>query len=1707
MTDSMKFGPEWLRNMSADITSISSNVGQNTTSATMSSCVMTTTSSTNSTTSPNTGSSLSNINNNTNQSQINLLTNTPIPRNLFPEFRYGREEMLSLFEKTCSMPEILPSYKNLYVEKVQYPLALTPSSEEEMVAQGPSLPSQRPAWLQRSPVSFSTSARSAARGCLAERGRIRGKSVYHPIFQRPAVMFDEDLRTAALKLERNWSERNGGSADSANTSGVGIINLTSEWNGTPNSSPRREFSSHSRNTENWRRSRNEDIVAEVSINTTAGDGWRINNSSAHRWGRSTSWRDDDLSLVNNNGSAGNGSSGGNSCILVQRSFSTISTSAADRGHVYNNSNNAPKPLHSSSYSVCGHSVSTGRSLSSGVTQVTRSGNEWSESNTGIVGRMGEDQNLPEWATENPSDVGGTFDSTGAFHGSIDEPVIAEESNHNMDKHAVDDDIGSCKEVEVGKISDECDNLHSQNSQSDMENCRDSTDASISLINEFSELTDQGVSMKQPDTLPEEQTVSSTMSDDFDVFVENSNVDVRSSTTTGKSKNETESTDGSNTYLESEIIILTPASGFTARNSGDYSDRMMKAADDMIEKLIMDDDDTKNQLNGNISKTPSSDSTIPKNINVQNTYAPSIQDSGAPLISPVSLTPKTSPLCKIGMVGGPVHHQHHQRQQMSDADLSLQLPPHPLASNAASELWFYRDPQSKVQGPFSALEMTEWYRAGYFNENLFVRRVCDMRFRPLGELIKICNGQMPFTNSYLIPIDLNPISTSLPAPLTQANFKIFGDHQTEEIKTNVSLPAESTTSALKSLINTVDMSQILNVHFQTLQERFIRNHEIEVTNELSKNKCFQRLTPSEREAFIRQKVQILMPSEYSPNFCSTGALNPTDDTHFYDPLDKRSKKEHLFTGQSQQTPQNTSNFVDSDDFMIPAQQTTSNTQFSNSSFNDTSKLQCATDDDLGNNGLLNELNLRMFLRGGSSGNAHDYLTEQQIFGTEPQAVTATQSNMMQMWMSQLPSNVNNHPDSRQVINSLQTNTQLNNHWNGGSLIGMPNIIMARTQTGPIMHLTKPTTSMWDVNLLEQHVQLQQQQKLHYQQQQHKLSEKEELNQFEKAEKQISEQVAKNVEQNEQQPLITTLDSRNSNPFEQHLNTQKEPIGQRTQQVDIICEINANTNDEQRHSLQNLADAVPLQAVDIYKRNSNGHTGNNNNSKAQSVKPKEDIVNLALSNNNAKKNEEDRRRDQNEEKRRIKEERKRQQVDEERRRQQLAEEEKKRHTLGEKERQQQIQSQRRKTILAPNASCSNGSATINISNCNQILNNQKTVKEHLQPQQRIHAPVAPWCIQTSLTKTGPGLAEIQKAERRERRADQQRQIELQERRALATDAQDAVLKWNAAPFPVKSFVEIQAEEVKRLANEQTELQRRKEEQVIVPATNLSGVNSITANLHAATNITNIWDGVKIWGGTSTGFWDDAVKFKTGAATNNMITAASVVAQSSQRQQPSKNSPNLQHQQQQTATKSIKKSQTIPDLDDVAISTFINNSQKKGTKNQQQNTSKVFKYNRTQKSEEKKVITKNNTSNSNVNRCDGYETEFFNWCTKSLSNMNAKVDVPTFASFLRDLESPYEVKDYIRMYLGENKEYTDFAKQFLERRSRYKSLQRAQNAHNDDLCKPAQAITPSINDNSDNKGKQKKLKKNKMTKLDARILGFSVTAAEGRINVGDRDYVDAP
>lgn len=134
-----------------------------------------------------------------------------------------------------------------------------------------------------------------------------------------------------------------------------------------------------------------------------------------------------------------------------------------------------------------------------------------------------------------------------------------------------------------------------------------------------------------------------------------------------------------------------------------------------------------------------------------------------------------------------------------------------------------------------------------------------------------------------------------------------------------------------------------------------------------------------------------------------------------------------------------------------------------------------------------------------------------------------------------------------------------------------------------------------------------------------------------------------------------------------------------------------------------------------------------------------------------------------------------------------------------------------------------------------------------------------------------------------------------------------------------------------------------------------------------------------------------------------------------------------------------------------------------------------------------------------------EFTDWCTTALKKLNSTVDIPTFISFLRDIESALEVRDYCKEYLGEGPTTQQFASQFLEKRRMIKPKVTTQK---DDMSSPAPAITPSSLHNPDFqevKGKGKKIKKSKMTKVDSRILGFSVTAAPDRINVGDRDYVE--
>ncbi|XP_061162750.1 GRB10-interacting GYF protein 2-like [Saccostrea echinata] len=138
-----------------------------------------------------------------------------------------------------------------------------------------------------------------------------------------------------------------------------------------------------------------------------------------------------------------------------------------------------------------------------------------------------------------------------------------------------------------------------------------------------------------------------------------------------------------------------------------------------------------------------------------------------------------------------------------------------------------------------------------------------------------------------------------------------------------------------------------------------------------------------------------------------------------------------------------------------------------------------------------------------------------------------------------------------------------------------------------------------------------------------------------------------------------------------------------------------------------------------------------------------------------------------------------------------------------------------------------------------------------------------------------------------------------------------------------------------------------------------------------------------------------------------------------------------------------------------------------------------------------------------------DFSQWCDKALKALNTSVDIPTFVAFLKEVESPYEVHDYVRVYVGESKGAQDFAKQFLEKRSQ--SRNRARQPVEDSIWGPApardfrQSGGNQNNDSDTQKAKGKK--KKKMQKIDSSILGFTCAADPDRINVGEIDADSTP
>uniref|UniRef100_A0A8B9QXA7 GRB10 interacting GYF protein 2 n=1 Tax=Anas platyrhynchos TaxID=8839 RepID=A0A8B9QXA7_ANAPL len=340
----------------------------------------------------------------------------------------------------------------------------------------------------------------------------------------------------------------------------------------------------------------------------------------------------------------------------------------------------------------------------------------------------------------------------------------------------------------------------------------------------------------------------------------------------------------------------------------------------------------------------------------------------------------------------------------------------------------------------------------------------------------------------------------------------------------------------------------------------------------------------------------------------------------------------------------------------------------------------------------------------------------------------------------------------------------------------------------------------------------------------------------------------------------------------------------------------------------------------------------------------------------------------------------------------------------------------------------------------------------------------------------LAEIQKIEEeRERQLrEEQRRQQRELMKALQQQQQQQQQKlsgWGNVTKPTgttKSLLEIQQEEARQMQKQQQQQHQQPNRVRNTTHSNLhtSIGNSVWGSLN--TNPSNQWASdlvSSIWSNADTknsnmGFWDDAVK------------------EVGPRNSTNKNKSNA----------SLSKSVGITSRQNKKVE-------------EEEKLLKLFQ---------------------GVNKAqDG----FTQWCEQMLHALNTanNLDVPTFVSFLKEVESPYEVHDYIRAYLGDTPEAKEFAKQFLERRAKQKASQQRQQQQQQ-LKPPMDQIdsvwgmnhsslhsvfqtNQSNNQQSNFEAVQsgKKKKKQKMVRADPSLLGFSVNASSERLNMGEIETLE--
>ncbi|OXA59526.1 GRB10-interacting GYF protein 2 [Folsomia candida] len=651
-----------------------------------------------------------------------------------PQYRYSREELLALYDKNLESPDFLKTFGTLYIKKMQPPLAFSQPSEEEIrIWHIPQPESSRQGPGGADPIGPGYATRG--RGGGIDRGRGRGRGSY--LTYGPRSHEEEDPRSSFSRprnFERPqsnhertvWGDRNGVVGSVGGPPGVA----------GPEESNRGGGSWRSRESFGGRR---------VSEEGTNDDGWR-----KPRWRRGDEAEDE-----------------------------------------YRSGSNSRR-LHRS----------------------------WSEEEN--------HDNIPEWARDNPSEESGTFDSSGAFHGEDRSSKSSRETDNrkggensgdsnsgnsllksrgeseHLGSHSdrvqkrVQDRTESVKPVIPASVKEEAENNagddHDEYSSS-LSNNRTSRDRDpfLTLYNSFHQQQQQ-----QQQQQYHHQGSKNSIINIQKQLLESESHD-RSGHLIGLSSSESHhiqrvqtvqhqmpafSYDSRSQLLHAQSLVEPAASGHgfhggelgassnineldtaSLTSEDEFYRSMTEEAMNLVSKLIEEDTLASRRLcgpSGNNAMSQQQQQLL-ASLSVEETLSSSGGGGGNKQQQQQSSHNDLSR-------SGPGRGGHHPSQNIPSQNTTTNVTVHQPASSPSGsmEVWFYRDPQGSVQGPFSTHEMGLWCSQGYFSGSLQLRRECDKIFITLLEMGKVY-GRNPFAVA-----DSSPP----PPPIQDPNASSALDHSSQ-----------------------------------------------------------------------------------------------------------------------------------------------------------------------------------------------------------------------------------------------------------------------------------------------------------------------------------------------------------------------------------------------------------------------------------------------------------------------------------------------------------------------------------------------------------------------------------------------------------------------------------------------------------------------------------------------------------------------------------------------------------------------------------------------------------------------------------------------------------------------------------------------------------------------------------------------------------------